>query len=58
MRYTITLELPDDAHCPTCLKLIDIDEDNLELAIGECAECGEQISVTPDSGFMTWSVGQ
>ena len=53
-QFTITICLPDDACCPSCLRLIDIDEEEIQIYVGECEECGEEIILMPDADGIQW----
>ena len=44
--FTLTVNLPDDACCPDCLKLIEIDETVINVYVGDC-ECGREIILEP-----------
>jgi len=53
--FSLTVNLPDDACCPDCLRLVEIDESNIDIYIGDCS-CGREIIIEcPD---IEWGSSQ
>ena len=46
-QITITMMIDDGAACPECHAPIDVDGSMIEITIGECRECGEELSLEP-----------
>ena len=56
---TLTIKLADDECCPDCGKPIDENTiGDVDIYLGECSRCGEDIYLLPDAEGIEWHESQ
>lgn len=54
-QITLTISVDDEnCHCPECMATFEVDENELEISLGQCADCGTELVLAPDAAGISW----